>query len=142
METGLNVRPVQTTSIAAVRVEPAEQRQVARTELPEAAAVTAAPEVQPVRFDEGDDQGKLRAELNRALDAAAAQPTLKVEQDETTREIVFRKVSPSTGQVVQQFPDEAVMRQRAYAAQQRRAALEQALLVSPGAAEEHVYKVA
>jgi len=139
METGLNVRPVQTTSVASVRVEPAPQRQAVRTDLPEAQAVPAA--AQPERPDQYDRRQPLAAELNRAIDAIAAQPTVKVERDEATQELVFRKLSPSTGRVVQQFPDEAVMRQRAYAAQQRREALDTAL-GSPPLVEDHVYKFA
>jgi hypothetical protein len=127
METGLNIRPVQTTSFAPVRAEPSPQRQVARTELPETQAVFAAAESQPVQFDQSDQQQKIRAQLNSVIDSRLSQPTTKVDRDEVTQELVFRKVSPSSGQVVQQYPDEAIMRQRAYAVQQRRAELDQSL---------------
>jgi hypothetical protein len=143
MDTGLNIRPVQTTSVAPVRVEPAQQRQVARTELPEAQAVLAAADTRPVQFDQNDQQQKLRAQLNSAIDARVSQPTTKVDRDEVTQELVFRKLSASTGRVVQQYPDEAIMRQRAYAVQQRRAELDQVLQTRGGTGtDEHVQRVA
>jgi uncharacterized FlaG/YvyC family protein len=142
MDTGLNVRPVQTSSAPAVRVDVAPQRQAVRAELPETQVVLAVSEPQPVQFEQADQQQKLRAELNRVIDAVAARPTVKVTTDEATKELVFFKVSPSTGRIIQQFPDEAVMRQRAYAAQQRREALEQALEFTPEPIEERVVRVA
>jgi hypothetical protein len=47
---------------------------------------------------------------------------------------VFRRYSPTTGQVVQQFPEEAILRQRAYAVQLRREEL--ALAAKSGSASE------
>lgn len=135
MDTGLTVRPVQPTSLAPVRIDPAPQRQVARTELPDSQAVTAPEEARPAPFDQDGQQ--LRADLNRVIDARTAPTISKVERDEVTRELIFRKLSASTGRVVQQFPDEAVLRQRAYAVQQRRAELDQATQ-----GEERVTKVA
>jgi hypothetical protein len=52
-------------------------------------------------------------------------------------------VSAETGRVVSQYPDDAILRQRAYAVQQRRAELEQAMNASPGdTPADHVLKVA
>jgi uncharacterized FlaG/YvyC family protein len=141
MDTGLNVRPVQPSPSTAVWTEVANQRAAARTELPPTQVVTAAVESEPVQFEQNGKQQAARAKLNRVIDAIEARPMIKVEQDEVTRDIVFRKVSPETGEVVQQFPDEAVMRQRAYAVQLRRAELEQELRPTPSN-EEHVSKVA
>ncbi len=141
MDTGYSVRSVQPNTSTAVWTDVVNQRAAARTELPPTQAVTAVAESEPVQFEQNGQQQTVRAKLNRVIDAIEARPTIKVEQDEVTREIVFRKVSPQTGAVVQQFPDEAVMRQRAYAAQQRRAELDQELRPSQGA-EEHVSKVA
>ncbi len=141
MDTGLSVRPVQPNTSTAVWTDVANQRTAARTEVPPTQAVTAAVESEPVQFEQDGEKQNVRAKLNRVIDAFEGRPTIKVEQDEVTRDIVFRKVSPETGAVVQQFPDEAVMRQRAYAAQQRRAELEKALMPTQ-LAEEHVHKVA
>ncbi len=141
MDTGANVRPVQPSTNTVTWNDVSVQRQATRTELPPTQAVVAAAESDPVQFEQTGKEPAVRAKLNRVIDAIEGRPTLKVEQDEVTRDIVFRKVSPETGAVVQQFPDEAVMRQRAYAVQQRRAELEQVLRPTP-AGEEHVSKVA
>jgi uncharacterized FlaG/YvyC family protein len=143
METGLNIRPVQTTSVALVRAEPSPQRQVARTELPEAQVVSAAAESQSVQYDQNDQQQKLRADLNSAIDVRLTSPQKKVDRDEASQELVFRTVSAETGRVTSQYPDDAILRQRAYAVQLRRAELEQALNAGPGdTPDDHIQKVA
>ena len=143
METGLSVRQVQPSTGAAAYTEiAANPRSATRTELPQTQAVAPVAEPEPVQYDQTGEQQKLRAKLNSAIDAFEGRPTIKVEQDEVTRDLVFRKVSPRTGAVVQQFPDEAVLRQRAYAAQQRRAELEQELMGTQAQQEEHVYRMA
>jgi hypothetical protein len=143
METGLNIRPVQTTSVAPVRAEPPQQRQVARTELPETQAVFAAAESQPVQYDQNDQQQKLRAELNSAIDVRLTAPQKKVDRDEVTQELVFRTVSAATGRVTSQYPDDAILRQKAYSIQLRRAELDQALNSAPGdTPRDHIQKVA
>jgi uncharacterized FlaG/YvyC family protein len=136
METGSNIRPVQAASVAPVRAEPAQQRQVARTELPEAQVVLAAEDTRPVRFQQSNGEQKIIGALNRAIDAVSIQPTTRVDRDETTQDLVFRKYSPSSGQVIQQIPEEAVLRQRAYAVQQRRDELAQAASVTPSIEEQ------
>jgi hypothetical protein len=142
METGLNIRPVQTTSVAPVRAEPSQQRQVARTELPEAQVVSAAAESQPVQYDQNDQQQKLRAVLNSAIDVRLTAPQRKVDRDEASQELVFRTLSAATGRVTSQYPDDAILRQKAYAIQQRRAELDQALNIGSGnKPSEHVQKV-
>jgi len=138
MEPGLNIRPVQSTSVAPVRAEPPQQHQVARTELPEAQAVLAAADTSPIRIEQPTAEQKAIGALNRAIDAAASQTTNRVDRDEVTQELVFRKYSPTTGQVVQQFPEEAILRQRAYAVQQRRDEL--ALASKSGSASEEPIK--
>jgi uncharacterized FlaG/YvyC family protein len=116
MESGINVRPVQTASVAFSRPEPAVERQVARTELPATQSVQAAAEGQ--RQDGlRDEQRNFYSGLNRAIDEIAAEPLRKVTRDEATKELVFTSVSPETGEVVRQYPDEAILRQRAYAQQ-------------------------
>jgi hypothetical protein len=130
MDTGLSIRPVQPVSVAPVRVSPPVERQTVASELPETQAVAAAPADVPVRFDDEASSRSLRAELNAAIDKKSSQivadPVSKVVQDETTKELIFRKVSPDTGQVIRQYPDEAMLRQRAYAVQAKREALDTA----------------
>jgi hypothetical protein len=124
MDTGLNIRPVQTVSSAPVRSDPPVARQTVSPVLPEAQAVTAASEDAPVRLNERAGQRELRAALNAAIDdrvpRAPIVPVSKVVQDEATKELVFRKISPETGEVIGQFPEEAVLRNKAYSAQLRR----------------------
>jgi uncharacterized FlaG/YvyC family protein len=128
METGISIRPVQTAPVAASRLEPAAERQVARTELSATQSVQAAAEGQ--RQDGlRDDQRNFYSGLNRAIDEIAAEPLRKVTRDEVTKELVFTSVSPETGEVVRQYPDEAILRQRAYAQQ----ALKDAELKAPRA---------
>ena len=134
MEPGLNIRPVPSASVAPVRAEPPQQRQVARTELPEAQAVLAAADTSPIRIEQPTAEQRAVGALNRAIDAAANQTTTRVDRDEATQELVFRRYSPTTGQVVQQFPEEAILRQRAYAVQLRREEL--ALAANSGSASE------
>ncbi len=141
MDTGLNIRPVEPKTSVAVWTEVATQRAAARTELPATQVVNAVAETEAVQFNQNGREQVVRAKLNRVIDAMAERSTMKVEQDEITRDIVFRKVNPETGAVVQQFPDEAVLRQRAYAVQQRRAELQMELMPSSNS-EEHVSKVA
>ncbi len=125
MDTGLNVRPVQTSTFAPVRAEPPPQRQVVSSELPEAQAVQAVAEAQPVTVDQTDQQQKLTAVLNTAIDQMIPARQKKVQRDEATQELVFQTINTETGTVVAQFPDDAILRQRAYAVQQRRAELDQ-----------------
>jgi hypothetical protein len=128
MDTGLNIRPVQTANLAPVRIAPPVERQAVASDLPETQAVTAAAEVAPVSFQEDASGRGLRAQLNVAIDQKSSRidtPAVqKVVQDEATKELIFRKVRPDTGQVVGQFPDEAMLRLKAYNAQARKDAQE------------------
>ena len=119
MGTGLNIRPVQASSFVPVRAEAAQGRQVTPTELPEVQTVTAVSDVRPVQRDTLDQQPKFTADINRSIDALA-EPSKKVTIDETTRELIFRTINAQTGAVVTQFPDDAILRQRAYNLQQER----------------------
>ncbi len=133
MDTGLNVRSVQATSFAPVRAEPAPQRQAVRTDLPESQAVEAVAEAQPVKADQDEQKQRLLAELNRAIDSRSSTPVRRVERDEASQELVFQTLSAETGMVVTQFPDDLILRQRAYQVQQRRAELEQSAGLRLGA---------
>jgi 4-hydroxy-L-threonine phosphate dehydrogenase PdxA len=124
MDTGLNIRPVQPVSTAPARVIPPVERQTAASELPAPQAVTAPADASSTRFREEADGRNLRAALNAAIDKKSDQivtaPVQKVVRDEATKELIFRKVRPDTGQVVGQYPDEAMLRLKAYNAQVRR----------------------
>jgi hypothetical protein len=121
MDTGLSIRPVQTANLAPVRVAPPVERQTVASDLPETQAVTAAADDSPVRFQEDAGGRELRSQLNAAIDQKSSriesQAVQKVVQDEATKELIFRKVRPDTGQVIGQYPEEAMLRLRAYNAQ-------------------------
>jgi uncharacterized FlaG/YvyC family protein len=130
MDTGITIRPVQPVSIQPARVAPPVERQTVASELPETQAVVAAPEAVAARSaPEGESSARL-AELNTAIDRKAVavfrETVSKVVQDETTKELVFQKVSSDTGRIIGQFPDEALLRMKAYSAQVRSAELDKA----------------
>jgi hypothetical protein len=128
MDTGLNVRPVLAAQSAPARVDPPVTRQAVVPELPDTQAVTAASEDVPVRFNEESGARNMRAALNSALDQKtsklASTPVSQVVRDEATKELIFRKVNPETGRIVGQYPDEAIMRLKAYNAQLRKEELD------------------
>jgi uncharacterized FlaG/YvyC family protein len=130
MDAGSSPRAVSTANLAPVRVLPPVERQAVASELPETQAVVAAAEDAPVRFHEDAAGRDLRAQLNAAMDRKAEpiarQTVQQVVQDDATKELVFRKVRADTGQVVGQFPEEAMLRLKAYNAQVRREAIEAA----------------
>jgi phage-related baseplate assembly protein len=127
MDTGLNIRPGPPVGNAPARVAPPPERQTAASELPETKAVTAAADDAPVQFDNKAGVSDLRAALNAAIDTQAiklpTEPVSRVVEDQDTKELIFRKISPSTGQVIKQYPEEAMLRLKAYNAQLRREAL-------------------
>jgi uncharacterized FlaG/YvyC family protein len=117
MDIGVSIRPVQPSSTTIVRADSAPQRQAVRTDLPEVATVTAPPSTYSVSADA--PKRELRAELNAALNersrgVVAKEIQQKVTYNDAAREIVFSRVDPDTGSVIAQFPDDALLRQRAY----------------------------
>jgi hypothetical protein len=124
MDTGLNIRPVQPSSFAPVRTDAARERVATRTELPETDVVLAVNEARPVQLDQNDQQRGVRSALNAALDVRQTPTQKTVQRDEASKELVYRTVSGETGEIIAQFPDDAILRQRAYSVQLRRAELE------------------
>ncbi|MFM9975477.1 MAG: hypothetical protein ACKVON_13000 [Beijerinckiaceae bacterium] len=136
MSTGLNIRAVQSTPTAPVRQELAPERQVARTELPETQVVLSAADSQRIEPGLDDRTRNIRAGLNAVIDNQQSESVKKVDRDAATQELVFRTVSAETGRVVSQFPDEAVLRQRAYSQQQQNAELNEKLNARVGSEAE------
>jgi uncharacterized FlaG/YvyC family protein len=141
MSAGFDIRVVQSVPAAPASVNLGPERQVTRTELPEEKVVLPSAETQRRSLDQNDPSRKFRAELNVKLDDLQAQPIKKTSFDDATKELVFRTVSAETGKVVSQFPDEAYLRQRAYADR-----IEKAEFIEQSAAKTaeitHVEKVA
>jgi flagellar protein FlaG len=101
MDTGLGIRPTSGAAQATiVRPEPAPVREAVATELSAAKSVTAS----------------VGAEASRN-DAARTMPDAQVRKivlDAHSREVIYQVLDASSGQVVRQMPDEAMLRLRAY----------------------------
>jgi flagellar protein FlaG len=101
MDTGLAIRPTANTAPAAiVRPEPAPVRDAVATDLAPAQSVTAATGADAPRHDSG-----------RAAQDAHVR---KVILDAHSREVIFQVLDESSGRVIRQVPDEAMLRLRAY----------------------------
>lgn len=101
MDTGLTTRPIAGQNTAdIVRATPVPVENAVATELAPARSVTAVPSAADARQNAtAFGQNDLSHEV--LIDPAA-------------REVIFRVVDVSTGRVVRQVPDEALLRLRAY----------------------------
>ncbi|WP_181702307.1 flagellar protein FlaG [Chthonobacter albigriseus] len=119
MEIG-SIRPVVTGSIAPTPRAPAPQDTAVRTDLAGPSAVTDAQEGQSVE-DKTPYAGEQRAETTetakasreKKLSASGSEVKRKVELDPQTEALVFKKLDVQTGDVVEQVPEEAILRMRA-----------------------------
>jgi uncharacterized FlaG/YvyC family protein len=108
MDTTASVRATGPTTPVVARPEPAPMRQTARTELPASETVVASAETADVRLD-------LSNIAQRSAEASRqAEVSRKLELDDDSKELVYRVSNERTGQVLQQIPDEALLRLRAY----------------------------
>jgi uncharacterized FlaG/YvyC family protein len=83
-------------------------RQTTRTDLPPSETVVASAETADVRLD-------LSSIAQRSAEASRqAEVSRKLDVDDESKELVFRVSDERTGQVLQQIPDEALLRLRAY----------------------------
>jgi hypothetical protein len=79
------------------------------TELPQTLTVTAAADVENVRIDI-NPQAERRARLESEVDARRKQFVI----DDKSKDVIFRTVDVESGEVVQQYPDDWQIKQRAY----------------------------
>lgn len=100
MSTDFSIKPVG-APVATPIVQPASEsvQQAVATELPASQTVTAPDAPPPPRLNSGAVSRSLTNQVVIDRDAAA---------------IVYQVVDNRTSQVVEQFPDEAVLRRRAY----------------------------
>ena len=100
MSTDFSIKPVG-APVAAPIVQPVREaaKQAVRTELPARAAVTAADAGPSVRHDSN-------------LVSRAMSNQVVIDREAAT--IVYQVVDNRTSQVIKQFPEEAVLRRRAY----------------------------
>ena len=110
MESGSIGKTLAGAASLAVARPDASPNRAAKTDLTPEAVVQPVGETEAVRF-EPSGGAKERAALEAALQSMI-QRNLTI--DPKTREVVFQAVNERTGEVVRQFPDEAILRLRAY----------------------------
>jgi len=100
MSTDFSIKPVG-APVAAPIVQPIREaaKQAVRTELPASTTVTASDAGVAVRYDSNVVSRSLSNQVTIDRDAAA---------------IVYQVIDDRTSEVVKQFPEEAVLRRRAY----------------------------
>jgi len=113
MDVGQTSRPNVPSAQPTVRPEPVVQREAVSTQLPPAASVTAAAEAAPTKVEISRTAQTLQALEDP--DAMALQR--ETTRDDETESLVYRVTDPKTGRVVQQIPDESLLRLRAYIAE-------------------------
>jgi len=104
MSSDFSIRPVGASATATVVAAPASQAvsNAVQTDLPPSQTVTAADTSTSVRNDPQE------------LAANDASVSHQAYYDRTAAAMVFQVVNRKTDQVVEQYPDEAVLRRRAY----------------------------
>ncbi|WP_460448599.1 hypothetical protein [Alsobacter sp. SYSU BS001988] len=109
MDIGLTPRPVASVGTP-VRTEPLPPSDAVATDLPPAAAVTAPPDAAQVRVDLS------RGSQNIQDLEVAVRETIKrnLLLDPETRQVVYKAVDTRSGETVEQIPDEALLKLRAY----------------------------
>jgi len=118
-------------SISTGRPETVQYREAVRTELPRVQRV-AQPAANPgtaVTDDRraGDQAARderiladRRARMQRVADTIRESLQRRIEKDDAADTLVYRTVDKTTGEVVRQFPDEMVLKLKAYAREMAR----------------------
>lgn len=111
MDVGMTIRPQAPATLAAVRSDVAPAAPASTpTDLPAEKTVTPAGKGDGIRTDLSDSGRRMQ----QAADALQQAVERNLETDPRTRELVLKVTSRSTGQVVQQIPDEQQLKLRAY----------------------------
>lgn len=107
MSADFSIKPVG-APVAAPIVQPIREaaKQAVKTELPASSSVTAADAGVAVRYDSNV--------VSRSMSNQANSMSNQVTIDRDAASIVFQVVDNRTSQVIKQFPEEAVLRRRAY----------------------------
>ena len=103
--------------VASARAEALTEAGAAKTELAPEMVVQQAGGEQALRFDRSDESNR-RAALEAALGDVIRRQTVI---DARTRELVVQSVDERTGNVVSQFPEETLLKLRAFAREMREA---------------------
>lgn len=115
MDVGPANRPSLPSAQPVMRPDAPAVRAAVSTEVPAEAAVTAMAEASATRVD--------ISRTARALQALDGPETAELRRettrDDATRSLVYKVTNEKTGEVVQQIPDETLLRLRAAIAEQR-----------------------
>ena len=118
-------------TISTGRPDTVQYREAVRTELPRAQRVTQPPSnAAGTAVDDrrsGDTASRddriltdRRARMERIADTIRESRQRRIEKDEAAGLLVYRTVDKETGEVVRQFPDEMVLKLKAYAREMAR----------------------
>jgi flagellar protein FlaG len=110
MDTGSIAKPA-TTSAPSAPQRAETLVGAVKTELAPEAAVRQVSQTEPVRFDLTNGAAT-RAALDQAIRETIDRRLIV---DPKNREVVYQAVDETTGEIVRQVPDEAILRLRAYA---------------------------
>ena len=115
MEIG-TVRPAAATALSApVPGAPTGDVQAVRTDLPPPAAVTSPEKASPTRTDTRRAEPAPGTQRPSAADRSERQVEGEVIRDKRTEDFVYRWIDVKSGDVVSQYPEEAILRLRAMA---------------------------
>lgn len=111
MDTGA-VRPLPIQISAPAPRAPEAPAPVAKTDLPEAAAVTPTREVQ--RQDATAPDQSREESRDKVREEATSERQLKREniRDSVTDTLIFREIDEASGEVIRQLPEESILRLR------------------------------
>ncbi|WP_181707487.1 flagellar protein FlaG [Chthonobacter rhizosphaerae] len=120
MEIG-SVKPAVSGLVAPTPRAPAASETAVRTDLAGPKAVTDTPKGERTGYEtrSSNDERAARTEAAKSArdkiksDAASREVEREVEYDRKSEEFVFKKIDVQSGDVVQQVPEEAVLRMRA-----------------------------
>lgn len=118
-------------TISTGRPDTVQYREAVRTELPRAQRVTQPPsnaagtsvdDRRPGDFAARDERilADRRARVERIADTIRESLQRRIEKDDAAGLLVYRTIDKETGEVVRQFPEEMVLKLRAYAREMAR----------------------
>jgi uncharacterized FlaG/YvyC family protein len=112
---GVRLAPAAATVSVANRAEPSGSgTRPVSTELPRDQVVRSAGQAEAVTVDVRQDRAREQLARERLLKEFISNRAVL---DPRTREVVYQAVNNRTGEVVRQFPDEAILKLRDYANQ-------------------------
>jgi hypothetical protein len=102
MDAGLSIKSV-SAAVASDYVRPIVAASTAATDLPDSQTVTPAPVASPTQND-----------VPLSENSSSAYIAHSITIDPQSREVIYRVIDTRTRQVIQQVPDAALLRSRAY----------------------------